>query len=242
MGQHGYGDEGGAGHISVRDPIKTDHFWINPVFRSFKSIRASDLVLVNEEGEVCEGGNMHAINSSGFMIHSAIHQARPDVIAAVHAHSIAGKAFSTLGIELDISTQDACAFWRDHTVYKFVPRFEMVLIISRSHGVVLSKDEGERIAKKMGNNAAIILQNHGLLTVGRTVDEAVSHFGSMDRCCAAQLLADAAATGRGIKPTIIDDEDAQFTHDSLNGEDIRYLMFAPAYEEVLENTKGDFLL
>ena len=128
MGQHGYGDEGGAGHISVRDPIKHDHFWINPVFRSFKSIRASDLVLVNEDGEVTEGGNMHAINSAGFMIHSAIHQARPDVIAAVHAHSIAGKAFSTLGIELDISTQDACAFWRDHTVYKSVPFHEIVLI------------------------------------------------------------------------------------------------------------------
>src|SRR5271169_1272870 len=139
MGQHGYGDEGGAGHISVRDPIKEDHFWINPVFRSFKSIRASDLVLVNEEGEVCEGGNMHAINSAGFMIHSAIHQARPDVTAAVHAHSIAGKAFSTLGIELDISTQDACAFWRDHTVYKFVPRFEMVLIFSGATVLSLAK-------------------------------------------------------------------------------------------------------
>jgi len=80
----------------------------------------SDLVLVNEEGKVVEGGNMHTINAAGFMIHSAIHQARPDVIAACHAHSIAGKAFSTLGIELDISTQDSCAFWKDHTVYKCV--------------------------------------------------------------------------------------------------------------------------
>ncbi len=119
MGQQGYGDEGGAGHVSVRDPILTDHFWINPFVRSFKYIRVSDLVLVNEDGEVVEGGNMHAINAAGFMIHSAIHQARPDVIAACHAHSIAGKAFSTLGIELDISTQDACAFWHDHTVYKY---------------------------------------------------------------------------------------------------------------------------
>jgi ribulose-5-phosphate 4-epimerase/fuculose-1-phosphate aldolase len=80
------------------------------------------------------------------------------------------------------------------------------------------------------------------LTCGRTVDEAVAMFGAMDRCCAAQLLADAAAAGRGIKPTIIDDEDAKFTHDSLAGEDIRYLMFAPAYEEILESTNGDFLL
>ena len=240
MGQQGYGDEGGAGHISLRDPILTDHFWINPFFRSFKHIKVSDLVLVNEEGEVVEGGNMHAINAAGFMIHSAIHQARPDVIAACHAHSIAGKAFSTLGIELDISTQDACVFWHDHTVYKYSPS-DYGANCARSRGVVLSKDEGIRIAQKLGNNNAIILQNHGLLTLGRTVDEAVSQFGIMDRCCTAQLLADAAAAGRGIKPTIIDDEDAKYTHDALCGEDIRYLMFAPAYEEILHSTKGDFL-
>lgn len=111
----------------------------------------------------------------------------------------------------------------------------------RSHGVVLTKEEGLRIAAKIGNYNSIILQNHGLLTVGRTVDEAVFQFGAMDRCCAAQLLADAAAAGRGIKPTIIDDEDAKFTHDALCGEDIRYLMFAPAYEEIMNSTKGDFL-
>jgi ribulose-5-phosphate 4-epimerase/fuculose-1-phosphate aldolase len=119
LGREGYGDEGGAGHISVRDPIMTDHFWMNPFFKSFKHMRVSDLVLVNEKGDVCEGGNMHAINKAGFMIHSEIHKARPDVVAACHAHSIAGKAFSSLGIELDISTQDTCAFWRDHTVYKY---------------------------------------------------------------------------------------------------------------------------
>ena len=94
----------------------------------------------------------------------------------------------------------------------------------------------------MGQKSAVILQNHGLLTVGRTVDEAVCQFGVMDRCCRAQLLADAAAAGRGIKPTIIDDEDAKFTHDSLCGEDMRYLMFQPAYEEILESSKGEFLL
>ena len=91
------------------------------MFKHFKYIKVSDLVLVNEQGEVVEGGNMHSINAAGFMIHSAIHEARPDVIAAVHTHSIAGKAFSTLGIELDINTQDACAFWHDHTIYKYPP-------------------------------------------------------------------------------------------------------------------------
>jgi ribulose-5-phosphate 4-epimerase/fuculose-1-phosphate aldolase len=94
----------------------------------------------------------------------------------------------------------------------------------------------------MGNVNNVILQNHGLLTCGRTVDEAVVMFGTLDRCCHAQLLADAAAAGRGIKRTIIDEADARFTHDSLCGEDIRYLMFAPAYEEIMETSKGEFLL
>jgi ribulose-5-phosphate 4-epimerase/fuculose-1-phosphate aldolase len=118
MGRQGYGEESGAGHISVRDPILTDHFWINPLLRSFKHIKVSDLVLVNEDGEVCEGGNQHAINTAGFLIHSAIHKARPDIVAACHAHSMAGKAFSTLGIELDITTQDSCIFYKDQVVYK----------------------------------------------------------------------------------------------------------------------------
>jgi ribulose-5-phosphate 4-epimerase/fuculose-1-phosphate aldolase len=117
----------------------------------------------------------------------------------------------------------------------------MEKLTNRSHGVVLSTEEGHRIAKKLGNNTSIILQNHGLLTTGRTVDEAVSLFGQMDRCCQAQLLADAAAAGRGIKATLIDDEDAKFTHDSMSGEDIRYLLWMPQYEDILESTDGDFL-
>jgi ribulose-5-phosphate 4-epimerase/fuculose-1-phosphate aldolase len=119
MGRQGYGDEGAAGHISVRDPILNDHFWINPFFKSFRHMKVSDLVLVNEKGEVCEGGNMRAINAAGFMIHSAIHKARPDIIAACHAHSIAGKAFSSLGIELDMFDQDSCYFFGDQVVYKY---------------------------------------------------------------------------------------------------------------------------
>jgi hypothetical protein len=67
-------------------------------------------------------------------------------------------------------------------------------------------------------------------------------FGSMDRCCQTQLLADAAAAGRGIKTQVIDDEDAKFTYDSLENETTRYLMFSPAYAEILDVTNGEFLL
>lgn len=86
-------DEGIAGHISLRDPEHHDQFWINPLCKAFSTMKASDLVLVNEKGEILADGNQVPINPAGFMIHSAIHRARPDVNAAVHTHSVYGKAF-----------------------------------------------------------------------------------------------------------------------------------------------------
>jgi ribulose-5-phosphate 4-epimerase/fuculose-1-phosphate aldolase len=107
LSKQGY-DEGLAGHISLRDPQHPDRFWINPLCKAFSCMKASDLVLVNEQGEILQGGNQVPINPAGFCIHSAIHKARPDVNAAVHAHSVYGKAFSAFGKELDMISQDAC--------------------------------------------------------------------------------------------------------------------------------------
>lgn len=107
LSKQGY-DEGIAGHISLRDPENPHQFWINPLVKAFSTMKASDLVLVDEKGNILKGGNQAAINPAGFMIHSAIHKARPDVNAAVHTHSVHGKAFSALGIELDMISQDAC--------------------------------------------------------------------------------------------------------------------------------------
>src|ERR1700761_5349772 len=101
-------NEGAGGHVTVRDPIKTDHFWINPFCKSFKHMKPEDLCLVDEEGIVQPEGNMHAINPAGFAIHAAVHKARPDVIAAVHCHSLPTKAFSALGCKLEPINQDAC--------------------------------------------------------------------------------------------------------------------------------------
>ena len=103
-------DEGIAGHITVRDPEFTDCFWVNPFGMYFGQIRVSDLLLVNDRGEVIEGNK--PINSAAFAIHSQIHRARPDINAAAHAHSLHGKAWSTLGRLLDPLTQDACALFR----------------------------------------------------------------------------------------------------------------------------------
>lgn len=95
--------------MTVRDPEFPDRFWINPHARSLANITPDDLVLVNDEGAVV-GGNMHAINPAGFSIHSAVHKSRPDVIAAVHCHSVPGKAYASFGKPLDMITQDHCRY------------------------------------------------------------------------------------------------------------------------------------
>ena len=93
FGRFGF-DEGVAGHITARDPEHLDHFWVNPFAMNFKQIKVSDLLLVNDAGEVVEGDR--PVNRAAFAIHSQVHAARPDVIAAAHAHSIYGKAFSSI--------------------------------------------------------------------------------------------------------------------------------------------------
>ncbi|TLU73267.1 class II aldolase/adducin family protein [Lichenicoccus roseus] len=177
-------DQGLAGHVTARDPEFPEQFWINPLARHFGQIRVSDLQLVDHEGRILIGDQ--PINTAGFTIHSAIHAARPDVIAAAHTHSTYGKAFSTLGRLLDPLTQDACAFYQDHALF------------DPFTGVVLDESEGVRLARTLGDKKALILQNHGLLTVGPTVEAAAWWFIAMDNAAHAQLLADAAGKPRPI--------------------------------------------
>lgn len=220
-------DEGVAGHISVRDPILPDHFWLNPLSKHFSQISVSDLVLVDEDGEIVIGDE--PINAAAFAIHSEIHKARPDVHAACHAHSVYGKAFSVFGRELDMITQDSLRFYKDHAVY---PQFG---------GVVLDREEGKRIASHLGNGKAIILQNHGLLTVGETVDAAAFWFISLDKTCQAQLLVDAAAQGSGHKKTFIPEEEAAYSFEQVGTPAKGWLGFQPYYDDILAKTNGSFL-
>jgi len=206
-------DEGIAGHISVRDPERPDHFWVNPLGVYFGHMRASDLVLVAHDGSVAAGSR--PVNRAAFAIHSSIHRARPDVVAAAHAHSAAGKAWSTLGRPLDPITQDACAFYEDHAVFG---TFE---------GVVNDPNEGAHIADALGGRKAAILQNHGLLTVGGSVDEAVWWFIAMERSCAAQLAAEAAGTPRLIAPEV-----ARQAREIVGSSQVGWLSFQPLFEKV----------
>ncbi len=182
FGKFGF-SEGVAGHITARDPELTDHFWVNPFGVSFNKIKVSDLILVNEAGEIVEGKHT-MLNRAAFAIHSRIHVARPDVVAAAHAHSIYGKTFATFGKKLDAITQDSCAFYDDHGLFDDYT------------GVVNDTSEGDRIAEALGDKKAAILKNHGLLTVGGSVEETAWWFISMERCCQSQILAE--STGNKI--------------------------------------------
>jgi ribulose-5-phosphate 4-epimerase/fuculose-1-phosphate aldolase len=176
---------GASGHISARDPELTDHFWINPLAVPFGRIRVSDLQLISPEGEIVIGDQ--PINTAGWFIHSQLHAARPDVISAAHAHAVHGKAWSSLGRLLDPLTQDSCTFYGSHSLY------------ADFNGVVLDEAEGKRIATALGPNKAVILQNHGFLTVGRSVAEAAFLFITADATAHAQLLAEAAGTPKLIR-------------------------------------------
>jgi ribulose-5-phosphate 4-epimerase/fuculose-1-phosphate aldolase len=213
--------EGVAGHITARDPEHEDHFWVNPFGMHFSQIRVSDLILVNEKGEVVEGDR--PVNEAAFAIHSRVHMARPDVVAAAHAHSLYGKTWSSMGRLLDPLTQDACAFYEEHSLF------------ADYSGVVYDTEEGDRIAQAMGHRKAVILQNHGLLTVGKTVDEAAWFFITMDRSCQSQLIAEAAG-----KPVPISHESALIAQQQVGNPRVGWFQYQPLYD-VIVREQPDFL-
>jgi ribulose-5-phosphate 4-epimerase/fuculose-1-phosphate aldolase len=206
-------EEGVAGHITARDPIEPETFWVNPFAVPFSHVRASDLIRVNHSGEVVEGD--YEVNTAAFAIHSQVHAARPDVVGAAHSHSTFGRALSTLAETLEPITQDVCAFYDDHALFNDYT------------GVVNDVEEAKRIAHALGENKAVILRNHGLLTVGHTVDSAVFWFITMERSCQVQLVAKAAG-----KVVHIDADQAAKTHEQVGSEFVGWLSFQPLFAKI----------
>lgn len=215
FGRFGFG-EGVAGHITARDPELSDHFWVNPFGVDFSLIKVSDLLLVSHAGEIVVGD--YQVNQAAFAIHSQIHAARPDVVAAAHAHSVHGKALSSMRQELLPLTQDACSFYGDHVLF------------DEYTGVVLDIEEGKKIAHALGDNKAAILRNHGLATVGHSVDEAAWWFITMERSCQAQLLAQAAG-----KVYPLDHEVASHTAAQVGNHFAGWFSFQPLYEKIVRS-------
>lgn len=193
--------EGISGHISVRDPEFPNYIWMNPIGKHFGLMNAGDMLCLDiETGEFVGGNKTRPVNTPGFHIHSQIHKAREDIHAICHAHTIAGRAWTAFGKPLDMITQDVCDL------------YGVLAVMNEYGGIVTAEDEGRNIARALGpKGKAALLLNHGLLSVGSTVDEASFLFGLLDRSCEIQLRVEAACAGNPeLKKRYIPDELAQF--------------------------------
>ncbi|MFJ2056249.1 class II aldolase/adducin family protein [Streptomyces sp. NPDC087908] len=212
FGRFGY-EEGVSGHISARDPELSDCYWVNPFGAPFEELAASDLILVNGDGQVVRGGQY--VNQAAFTVHAQVHRARPDAVAVAHTHSPHGRALAALGELLDPLTQEACAFYQDHALYDAYT------------GVTVDPEEGRRIALALGTFKAIVLRNHGVLTVGGSVDAAAWWFIALERCAQVQLTARAAG-----KPVLIDHRDAVATREQLGSDLVAWINYQPLWRRI----------
>ncbi|WP_411108082.1 class II aldolase/adducin family protein [Streptomyces sp. c-19] len=212
FGRFGY-EEGVSGHITARDPEYPDCFWVNPFGAPFEEVAAGDLILVNGEGQVLRGGRH--VNQAAFTVHAAVHRARPDAVAVAHTHSLHGRALAALGELLDPITQEACAFYQDHALYDAYT------------GVTVDTEEARRIAVALGTFKAIVLRNHGLLTVGTSVDAAAWWFIALERCAQVQLTARAAG-----KPVLIDHREAVATREQLGSDLVAWINYQPLWRRI----------
>jgi ribulose-5-phosphate 4-epimerase/fuculose-1-phosphate aldolase len=218
FGRYGF-DMGGAGHITARDPEHPDQVWVNPLGVHFSRIKVSDLMLVSHDGEIVQPPAKAAprLNRAAFAIHSELHKARPEVVAAAHSHSLYGKAWSALGRLLEPLTQDSAAFYDDHALFE------------EFSGVVLDASEGRKIAETLGSRKAVILQNHGILTVAESVEGAVWRYLAMENACQVQLLAEAAGPTKPMPEAI-----ARHTASQVGTEVGGFYAFQPYWDVVSE--------
>nr|WP_314437216.1 class II aldolase/adducin family protein [uncultured Brevundimonas sp.] len=161
-------------HISAHVPGRERRFLINPLGMMFDEIRASDLVVVDLDG-VRANATDSPINEAGFVIHSAVHAARPDVGCVLHLHTPAGMAVSALKDGLLPLNQSAMGVAADLAFHDF-------------EGPALHLDERERLVADLGAKNTMILRNHGTLAVGATVAEAFHRMYFFERACATQAL------------------------------------------------------
>jgi ribulose-5-phosphate 4-epimerase/fuculose-1-phosphate aldolase len=176
-------------HISARVPGGAHHFLINPYGMLFEEITASSLVKVDAHGDKVDP-SPHPVNPAGFVIHSAIHAARPDVVCVLHVHTVAGIAVAAQkGGLLPISQQATIALsslgYHDY------------------EGIALRDDEKPRLVRDLGAATSLILRNHGLLTVGASIADAFLFMFNLQRACEIQIAAQAGGELMRVDPRIV---------------------------------------
>ena len=217
-------DYGFAGHLTVRDPEFPELYWTNPMCVHFSQVKVSNLILADHEGKVVEG--QYAINRAGFVLHAAVHEAHPDIVAMCHAHTTYGTAFAALGKPLDPISQDAAAFYEDHVVIK-----------SEAGQVAVEKKAGPAVADWFKGVKAAIHQNHGLLTASRhSIESAAFWFIALERCCQQQLMVEAT----GSKPVFVSPERSRYSREHVGSEYIGWLHFQPIWDQLVKTQPDMF--
>lgn len=161
-------------HLSARVPGPEHHFLINPYTHMFEEITASSLVKIDIDGNTVSD-TAAPVNRAGFVIHSAIHGAREDAAAVLHLHTPHGQAVSAMACGLLPHTQTAMIAGHDVAYHAF-------------EGIATGLDERDRLVADLGTKNAMILRNHGTLTVGESVAQAFLRMYFLERACEAQVL------------------------------------------------------
>lgn len=210
-------DYGFAGHLTVRDPEYPELYWTNPMAIHFSQVKVSNLILADHSGKVVEGS--YALNRAGFVLHAAVHEANPDIVAMCHAHTVYGTAFAALGRPLDPITQDAAAFFEDHVVIK-----------DEAGAVAVEEKAGTSVCDYFKGVKAAIHQNHGLLTVSRhSIEAAAFWFMALERCCRQQLLVEAT----GSKPVMVPELSSRYSREHVGSEYIGWLHFQSIWNNLV---------
>lgn len=171
-------------HLTARVPGEPDHFLINPGKRMFSEITASSLVKISLDGKVLSEAPDGIINPAGYLIHSAVLGARPDVMAVVHLHTVAGIAVASQEQGLQHYCQESTRFWGRIGVHEY-------------EGITREADEQPRLVRDLGENFVLLLRNHGTIVVGRSIAEAFFLTVQFEKSCEVQLrvqMAGAPAT------------------------------------------------
>lgn len=164
-----------SNHISLRAPGDDEHFLINPHGLQFREVTASSLIKVDLDGNIVSESEF-GINPAGFVIHSAVHAARKDIACALHTHTEAGMAVSALKCGLLPLNMSAIRFHKRIAYHDY-------------EGVTVRVDERQRLAADLGPHNAMILRNHGLLTLGKTPGDAFMLMYHLEKSCRSQLAA-----------------------------------------------------
>jgi ribulose-5-phosphate 4-epimerase/fuculose-1-phosphate aldolase len=191
-------------HVSVRVPGPEHHFLINPYGLMFDEITASSLVKVDME---CNPvlPSPYQVNPAGFVIHSTVHAAREDVVCVLHTHTIAGTAVSAQKQGLLPISQQASVALIGMGISQADDEPANGIGYHDYEGIAVNDDERPRLAHDLGHNNALILRNHGLLTVGPTVADAFLRMYTLENACRVQIAAQSGgAQLQMIEPKVLD--------------------------------------